>query len=129
MPDPIALWGGVCANAGAGSGRHPRSWPSGCWQLQEQPSWLSTGVHAAVPGPQYETEAELGLLRALGATTVSMSLALELRALQRTGMEAAVLSLVVNAGHTSHGGVLAGASDAATTFSAAVAAVLACWGY
>ncbi len=93
------------------------------------PSWLSTGIHGAVPGPQYETEAELGLLRALGATTVSMSLAPELRALHRMGMEAAVLSLVVNSGHTSHGGVLAGASDAATTFSAAVAAVLACWGY
>jgi purine-nucleoside phosphorylase len=93
------------------------------------PSWLSTGVHAAVPGPHYETEAELGLLRSLGATTVSMSCAAELRALHRTGLEAAVLCLVVNAGHTSHGGVLAGASDAAATFSAAVAAVLACWGH
>ena len=94
-----------------------------------EPGWLSTGVHASVPGPQYETEAELELLRALGATTVSMSVAAELRALQAAGMEAAVLSLVVNAGHTSHGGVLAGAGDAATTFSAAVAAVLRCWGY
>jgi len=93
------------------------------------PSWLSKGVHASVPGPQYETDAELGLLRALGATTVSMSGAPELRALRRTGLESAVLCLVVNAGHTSHGGVLAGAGDAATTFSAAVAAVLACWGY
>ena len=43
--------------------------------------------------------------------------------------EAAVLGLVVNAGHTSHGGVLAGAHEAAAAFSAAVAAVLRCWGY
>ncbi len=93
------------------------------------PSWLSTGVHASLPGPQYETDAELGLLRALGATTVSMSAAPELRALHRTGLEAAVLSLVVNAGHTSHGGVLVGAGQAASTFSAAVTAVLRCWGY
>ena len=93
------------------------------------PSWLSTGVHASLPGPQYETDAELGLLRALGATTVSMSAGPELRALHRTGLEAAVLSLVVNAGHTSHGGVLAGAGQAASTFSAAVTAVLRCWGY
>jgi hypothetical protein len=35
----------------------------------------------------------------------------------------------VNAGQTSHGGVLAGAGDAAATFSAAVDAVLRCWGY
>jgi len=93
------------------------------------PYWLCTGVHASVPGPQYETEAELRLLRALGATTVSMSIGPELRALHRTGMEAAVLSLIVNAGHTTHGGVLAGAGDAAATFTGAVAAVLRCWGY
>ena len=93
------------------------------------PTWLSTGLHASLPGPQYETDAELALLRTLGATTVSMSVAPELRALHRAGMEAAVLCLIVNAGHTSHGGVLAGAGGAAATFSAAVTAVLACWGY
>jgi phosphopentomutase len=93
------------------------------------PVWLSTGVHASLPGPQYETDAELELLRALGATTVSMSGALELRALHDRKIEAALLSVVVNAGHTSHGGVLAGAGDAAATFTGAVNAVLHCWGH
>jgi phosphopentomutase len=95
----------------------------------DKPSWLFTGVHASVPGPHYETQAELELLRALGATTVSMSMAAELRVLYDHRIEAAVLSLVVNAGHTSHGGVLAGAYDAAASFRSAVAAVLRCWGY
>jgi phosphopentomutase len=94
-----------------------------------RPSWLSKGVHGAVPGPHYETDAELDYLRALGATTVSMSGAPELLALQDEGLEAAMVSLIVNAGHTSHGGVLAGAGDAAGAFGTAVGAVLSCWGY
>ena len=57
-----------------------------------------------------------------------MSGAPELLALRDEALEAAVLSLVVNAGHTSHGGVLAGAADAAAAFSAAVGAVLALLG-
>jgi purine-nucleoside phosphorylase len=94
-----------------------------------RPPWLSTGVHVTVPGPQYETGAELEYLRSLGGDAVSMSGAPELRAVCQEGMEVAALSLVVNAGHTSHGGVLAGAGDAAAAFSTAVAAVLQCWGY
>ncbi len=93
------------------------------------PAWLSTGVHASLPGPQYETDSELDLLRQLGATTVSMSIAPELRALHSRAMEAALLSVVVNAGHTTHGGVLAGAGDAASTFAESVGAVLRCWGH
>ena len=86
-------------------------------------------MHGAVPGPHYETDAELDYLRALGATTVSMSGAPELLAAQDEGLEAALVSLIVNAGHTSHGGVLAGASDAAGAFGTTVGAVLSCWGY
>ena len=86
-------------------------------------------MHAAVPGPQYETDAELQYLRALGAATVSMSGGPELLALHDEGVEAAFVSLIVNAGHTSHGGVLAGAGDASGAFTAAVSAVLKCWGY
>jgi purine-nucleoside phosphorylase len=93
------------------------------------PAWLTGGVHACVPGPHYETDAELELLRALGASTVSMSGAPELRAIREVGVTAAVLGVVVNAGHTSHGGVLTGAGEAAASFSAAVAAVLTSWGY
>jgi phosphopentomutase len=94
-----------------------------------RPGWLSAGVHVTVPGPQYETDAELAYLRALGGDAVSMSGAPELLAAREEGLEVAALSLIVNAGHTSHGGVLAGAEDAAAAFSAAVQAVLACWGY
>ena len=94
-----------------------------------RPSWLSTGVHAAVPGPQYETDAELQYLRALGAATVSMSGGPELLALSDEGLEHALVCLIVNAGHTSHGGVLAGAGDAAEAFTATIGAVLGCWGY
>lgn len=93
------------------------------------PSWLASGVHVSVPGPQYETGAELEFLRSLGGTAVSMSGAPELLAAREEGLEVATLSLIVNAGHTSHGGVLAGAEDAAAAFSTAVGAVLNCWGY
>ena len=98
-------------------------------QAAGRPSWLSVGMHGAVPGPHYETDAELDYLSAAGATTVSMSGAPELLALQDEGLEAAVVGLIVNAGHTSHGGVLAGAGDAAGAFGTAVEAVLGCWGY
>jgi phosphopentomutase len=93
------------------------------------PAWLTTGVHACVPGPHYETDAELEVLRTLGASTVSMSGAPELRAVREVGLAAAVLGVVVNAGHTSHGGVLTGAGEAAASFSAAAGAVLTSWGY
>jgi purine-nucleoside phosphorylase len=94
-----------------------------------RPAWLSVGVHVTVPGPQYETDAELEYLRGLGGDAVSMSGAPELLAAREEGLEVAALSLIVNAGHTSHGGVLAGAEGAAAAFSAAVHAVLTCWGY
>jgi purine nucleoside phosphorylase len=90
---------------------------------------LSVGVHVSVPGPNYETGAELEFLRGLGGSAVSMSGAPELLAGHEEGLEVAALSLIVNAGHTSHGGVLAGAEDAAAAFSTAVGAVLTCWGY
>jgi hypothetical protein len=50
------------------------------------------------------------------------------RAAPPPGLRVAVLSLVVNAGHTTHGGVLAGAAGSAAAFEAAVEAVLRCWG-
>jgi purine-nucleoside phosphorylase len=94
-----------------------------------RPAWLYEGVHVSVPGPHYETEAELELLRALGGTAVSMSVAAELRAVRRRGMGPSVLGVIVNAGHTSHGAVLEGAGEAGAAFTRAVEAVLQCWGY
>ncbi len=52
--------------------------------------------YAALPGPQYETEAEVRVLRELGAQTVGMSTAAEVRAARDTGLGVAVLSVVTN---------------------------------
>ena len=62
---------------------------------------VRVGVYAAVPGPQYETDAEVEVLRALGATVVGMSTAAEARAAEDEGMELAVLAVVTNQGATS----------------------------
>ena len=86
------------------------------------------GIHAAVPGPQYETTAEIRVLRAMGVATVSMSGAAEVRAACDAGLEAAMMCQVTNAGTTSHDEVLAATALAGEGFKAAVAAVLSAWG-
>ena len=90
-------------------------------------SFVSPGVYVAVPGPQYETEAENRLLRSLGATCVGMSLAPELRAAHDEGLSVAALALITNAGIATHGDVLASAQGQASRFLAAVSAVLSTW--
>lgn len=89
---------------------------------------LAAGIHAAVPGPHYETAAELSVLRALGVTTVSMSGAAELRAAHAEGLESAMICQVTNAGATSHEEVLAATAQSGPAFTAAIAAVLSAWG-
>jgi phosphopentomutase len=89
---------------------------------------LVAGIHAAVPGPHYETPAELSVLRALGVTTVSMSGAAEVRAARDEGLETAMICQVTNAGATSHEEVLAGTARSGAAFAAAIAAVLSAWG-
>ena len=81
---------------------------------------LAEGVYAALPGPHYETPAEIRMLRALGADLVGMSTALEAIAARAEGMEVLGVSLVTNlaAGMTGqpldHAEVLdAGAASAA----------------
>jgi phosphopentomutase len=91
------------------------------------PAFVGAGVHAAVPGPQYETESENALLRGLGAACVSMSLPAELRAARDEGMAVAALSLITNEGATSHDDVLAAAAAQGARLLAAVSAVLAAW--
>ena len=58
---------------------------------------LQEGVYAALHGPQYETPAEIRMLRTMGADLVGMSTALEAIAARAAGCEVFGLSMVTNA--------------------------------
>ena len=58
---------------------------------------LDEGVYVQLTGPQYETPAEIGMIRALGGDLVGMSTALEAIAAREAGLEVLGLSLVTNA--------------------------------
>jgi purine-nucleoside phosphorylase len=58
---------------------------------------LEEGVYAALPGPHFETPAEIRMLRTLGADLVGMSTALEAIAARAAGLEVFGLSMVTNA--------------------------------
>jgi purine-nucleoside phosphorylase len=66
---------------------------------------LAEGVYAALPGPHYETPAEIRMLRTLGADLVGMSTVLEAIAARHLGAEVLAISLVSNlaAGLVGHG--------------------------
>ncbi|HET9186587.1 MAG TPA: purine-nucleoside phosphorylase [Acidothermaceae bacterium] len=57
---------------------------------------LPEGVYAQLPGPHYETPAEIRMLRTLGADLVGMSTALEAIAARAVGAEVLGISLVTN---------------------------------
>jgi purine-nucleoside phosphorylase len=59
---------------------------------------LVEGVYAGLLGPQYETPAEVRMLRGLGADAVGMSTVLECIAARWAGLEVCGVSLVTNAG-------------------------------
>jgi purine-nucleoside phosphorylase len=91
---------------------------------------LQEGVYAALPGPHYETPAEVRMLRTLGADLVGMSTALEAIAARDLGAEVLGISLVTNmaAGLAAHGldhaDVTATGEAAAGRVGALLAAVL-----
>ncbi len=91
---------------------------------------LDEGVYAQVRGPQYETPAEITMLRTIGADLVGMSTALEAIAAKEAGAEVLGLSLVTNlaAGMTGepldHAEVLAAGRDAAVPIGRLLADVL-----
>jgi purine-nucleoside phosphorylase len=57
---------------------------------------LAEGVYVQLPGPHYETPAEIGMVRAIGGTLVGMSTTLEAIAARQEGMEVLGISLVTN---------------------------------
>jgi purine-nucleoside phosphorylase len=91
---------------------------------------LAEGVYAAMPGPHYETPAEIRMLRSLGADLVGMSTALEAIAARHLGAEVLAISLVTNpaAGLAAHGldhaEVVAAGQAAAGRMGALLAQVL-----
>lgn len=92
---------------------------------------LAEGVYAAVPGPHYETPAEIRMLRTLGADLVGMSTVHETIAARAAGAEVLGVSLVTNlaAGMTGeplrHDEVLAAGRDSAGDVGTLLAAILA----
>lgn len=57
---------------------------------------LHEGVYASVPGPQYETPAEIRMLRTLGADAVGMSTVPEAIQARALGMQVAAFSCLTN---------------------------------
>src|SRR6188472_2278922 len=57
---------------------------------------LDEGVYVQLPGPHYETPAEIAMVRAIGGDLVGMSTAVEAIAAREAGMEVLGLSLVTN---------------------------------
>jgi purine-nucleoside phosphorylase len=92
---------------------------------------LPEGVYAQLPGPHYETPAEVRMLAVLGARLVGMSTALEAIAARAAGLEVLGLSLVTNpaAGVTgqplSHAEVVAAGQAAAPRLARLLAGVAA----
>jgi len=79
---------------------------------------MAAGIYAGLLGPQYETPAEVRMLRGLGADAVGMSTVLECIAARWAGLEVCGVSLVTNAGAgysgepLSHEEVLAAGAEA-----------------
>lgn len=91
---------------------------------------LDEGVYVQLPGPHYETPAEIGMVRAIGGDLVGMSTTLEAIAARAAGLEVLGISLVTNAaaGMTgeplNHEEVLAAGKSAATRMGALLSDVL-----
>jgi purine-nucleoside phosphorylase len=90
---------------------------------EEEGIEVREGVYAGLPGPTYETPAEVRMLRTLGADAVGMSTVLEAIAARWAGLEIAGISLVTNPGAgvtgepLTHEEVLAAATEAGPRFS------------
>jgi purine-nucleoside phosphorylase len=91
---------------------------------------LHEGVYAWVMGPQFETPAEIRMLRQLGAHAVGMSTVPETILARHAGMKVLALSLITNMGcgleaeSLSHAHTLAGARTAADAAARTLAAIV-----
>jgi purine-nucleoside phosphorylase len=91
---------------------------------------LTEGVYAGLPGPNYETPAEVRMLRGLGADLVGMSTVHETIAARAAGAEVLGVSLVTNAAAgisgqpLSHAEVLAAGTASASRMGALLADVI-----
>ncbi|RKS71519.1 purine-nucleoside phosphorylase [Motilibacter peucedani] len=92
---------------------------------------LEEGVYVQLPGPHYETPAEIGMVRAIGGDLVGMSTTLEAIAAREAGAEVLGISLVTNlaAGMTGepldHAEVLAAGNEAAGRMGGLLGALVA----
>jgi purine-nucleoside phosphorylase len=68
---------------------------------------LREGVYAGLLGPQYETPAEVRMIRGLGAQAVGMSTVHEVIALRHMGVRVSALSCITNLAATVAGRPLA----------------------
>jgi purine-nucleoside phosphorylase len=91
---------------------------------------LEEGVYVQLPGPHYETPAEIGMVRAIGGDLVGMSTGLEAIAAREAGAEVLGISLVTNlaAGMTgaplNHEEVLEAGRESATRMGSLLGRVL-----
>jgi purine-nucleoside phosphorylase len=92
---------------------------------------LEQGVYAGLPGPHYETPAEIRMLQTLGADLVGMSTVHEVIAARHVGAEVLGLSLVTNLaaglgeGNLDHAEVLEAGKAAAEKMGDLLAQVVA----
>jgi purine-nucleoside phosphorylase len=99
-------------------------------QARELDPSLAEGVYAGLPGPHFETPAEIRMLRAAGADLVGMSTVMEATAARHLGAEVLGISIVSNpaAGLSdepiSHQDVLAATGAAAARVGALLADLL-----
>jgi purine-nucleoside phosphorylase len=95
---------------------------------------LAEGVYVQVPGPHYETPAEVRMIRTLGGDLVGMSTAIEAIAAREAGAEVLGISLVTNpaaglrdretAAPLDHADVLAAGAAAAARMGSLLAQIL-----
>jgi purine-nucleoside phosphorylase len=102
------------------------------WEVaQAERIELCEGVYAGVTGPSYETRAEIGMLRRLGADAVGMSTVGEVIVARAAGLACLGISVITNraaglgAGRLSHAEVVLAARDAGDRLIRLLAGIIA----